>query len=298
MRRITLPLAALAACAACARVVAHLPNAPTASPAASASGDLAPPPGKTDTPDQAAGERLFLETRFAQFFFQSLPATPAPSDYNASLLRGDPVVATSVSVFEDFPGPFAGKSINCRSCHLVDDLQQMPAPNGRNYSDYFTAGVRNYSDFARRSPIPSRTDGATVTPRNSPTLVSATVPRTTPFFLHFDGEFATSADLIRATYTGRNFGWLPAEASTAVAHFAAVIRNDDGAGDLAATFSAGLPYSVILAGTDPRIPRSALIDPRYRIDVNDPAVSDSAVLDAAVQLVVAYLDSLRFKTDP
>jgi len=102
MRRIGLLLVVFVLCASCARVVSHLPSAPAlASTAAPASTDLAPPPGKTDTPNQAAGERLFLETRFAQFFFQHLTASPAPSDYNKPLAQGDPVVARSVSVFEN-----------------------------------------------------------------------------------------------------------------------------------------------------------------------------------------------------
>ena len=44
--------------------------------------------------------------------------------------------------------PFKGMSINCRSCHFVDDL--LTASGG---------GMRTYADFAQRSPIPARADG-------------------------------------------------------------------------------------------------------------------------------------------
>jgi len=57
------------------------------------------------------------------------------------------------------PDPFAGQGINCRNCHLVDDVKDTPG-----------GGNRSYADFARRSPVPARDDGRTVTPRNSPSL--------------------------------------------------------------------------------------------------------------------------------
>src|SRR6185295_11687879 len=152
------------------------------------------PPGEepAEVPDPAevqAGERLFLETRFAQFFFAN-----AGGDPNAALAAGDPVMDDTRGVLEDFVGPFKGKSMNCRACHLVDEHAASPG-----------GGVRTYADFARRSPIPDRGDGKTVTPRNSPPLVNSSIDRTTPFFFHFDGEFSTLADLVRGTLTGRNF---------------------------------------------------------------------------------------------
>lgn len=50
-------------------------------------------------------------------------------------------------------------------------------------------------------------------------------------------------DLVEGTMTGRNFGWLPDEHATALAHIADVIRNDDGRDALAAEFGA-FPYRV------------------------------------------------------
>jgi hypothetical protein len=85
------------------------------------------------------------------------------------------------------------------------------------------AGNRTYADFARRSLLPEREDGLTVTPRNSPPLVNATLGRKN-FLLHFDGEFATLEDLVRETLLGRNFGWLPNERRQALRHIAKVIH--------------------------------------------------------------------------
>ena len=98
--------------------------------------------------------------------------------------------------------PFAGKSMNCRACHLVDES---PDPG--------TTGTRTYADFARPQPDPAdRGDGRTHTPRNSPPLVNASLARDGDFFLHYDGEFPSAEDLVVGTFTGRNFGWLPTSA--------------------------------------------------------------------------------------
>ena len=160
-----------------------------------------------DPAEVAVGERLFLETRFAQFF------AAHSADVNASLPAGDPVVDRVVTTEGSVPGPFAGQAVNCRSCHLVDDVRGVAG-----------AGSRAYADFARRSPVPARDDGQLTAVRNAPSLVNATLPRAGGVLLHFDGEFPTTADLVRATLTGRNLGWLPAEHAQAVAHVARVIR--------------------------------------------------------------------------
>jgi len=233
----------------------------------------------TDPPEVQLGERLFLETRFAQFF-----SAHSTGDVNAPLAAGDPVMDDSATTGDPLPGPFRGQSMNCRACHLVDELQ-----------DEAGGGVRTYNDFARRSPVPARGDQATMTARNSPPLVGSTLRRDVPFMLHFDGEFPTTADLVRGTLTGRNFGWLPTEGAMAVAHIAAVIRNDDGTGELASEFEGSLPYRVAFLGTDPSIPAAVRIPPQYRIDVTQ--ASDAQVLDAVAQLVAAYVESLLFSTD-
>jgi hypothetical protein len=213
---------------------------------------------ENDPPAVVLGERLFLETRFAQAFFAvSGAAVNAPG-------ANDPVMDVSVTLGAPLPGPFTGESMNCRACHLVDEL-----------GDALGGGVRTYGDFARRSPVPYRDEDAqTMTPRNSPPLVNATLPRSGGFFLHFDAEFASTPDLLRGTFTGRNFGWLPPEQRDAVAHLANVIRGDDGRGALARDFG-GLPYRVVLAGTDPAIPPEFRLPPELRLDVE--SASDESI---------------------
>src|SRR5262245_53462606 len=88
-----------------------------------------------DPPEVALGERLFLETRFAQFFFAR-----SQGDANFVLTEGDPVLASSQTIeSHNFPGPFAGLSMSCRACHLVAEQNNL----GR--------GHRTYADYSRRS---------------------------------------------------------------------------------------------------------------------------------------------------
>jgi cytochrome c peroxidase len=223
-----------------------------------------------DPPEVQIGERLFLETRFAQYFAAHMTAINAP------LAVGDPVLDTLPTSDGPLPGPFAGQSMNCRNCHLLDD----------------TAGAqtRTYCDYSRQSLVPLREDGQVHTPRNTPTLVNVLLPRAVPFFLHFDGEFTTPEDLVIGTMTGRNFGWLPPESAQAVAHIARVIREDDGSGDLARQY--GGAYSVVLAGTDPSIPAELRLPAEYRIDV--ASASDGDILAAIAKLITAYMQSLTF----
>jgi hypothetical protein len=111
---------------------------------------------------------------------------------------------------------------------------------------------------------------------------------------HLDGEFATLEDLTRATYIGRNFGWLADEEGAAMANLARVVRGDDGNGDLAGDFG-GLSYATVLAGTDDSIPEEFRIPPEFRIDVTQ--ASDRAILDAVAKLVAAYVRQLEFQRD-
>lgn len=240
-----------------------------------------------DPPEVAIGERLFLETRFAQFFFAN-----SPGDVNAPLAGGDPVVDTTVTTRGSLPGPFAGASMNCRACHLVDEQANATATPPAQGDRTVGGGNRTYADFARRSPVPGREDGMLTAPRNSPPLVNASLARA-EFLLHFDGEFATLEDLIKETFLGRNFGWLPRERAAAVAHIARVIREDDGAGDLAR--SSGGPYAVVLEGTDPAIPPGFQLPPEFRLVVH--AATDTQILDAVARLVAAYVRSLEFSRD-
>lgn len=225
--------------------------------------------------EQLFGERLFLETRFAQFF-----ASHFDGDVNHPLAEGDPTVArTEVLNGTSYDGPFVGKSINCRSCHLVEE-----------FAFYDGAGSRTYSDFVQRSPVPARGDPHKVTTRNAMNMVDSFLDRPTGMFLHADGEFVTPDSLVKATFTGRNFGWQISEHDQAVAHIAKVIREDDGSDRLGIIY--GGSYSKLLLGTAPDIPEYAHLPESYRLDVSK--ASDGKIFDAVTQLVSAYLVSLEF----
>lgn len=227
------------------------------------------------------GDRLFFDTRFAQYFFAH-----NRGDVNAPLEKGDPLVDKVPAVDRSaLPGPFRGKSMSCRQCHLGDDFIQSKPLAGRTYVD-----------FSRRSPIPERGDGLVSTPRNSPSMVNFGLPREAPVLLHFDGEFATAEDLTIASFTGRNFGWLPEEERIAVAHIARVIREDNGTNPryVIGPDRKGIPYRVIMLGTDPGLPSYFQVPEQYRIDVME--ASDDEVLQAMAKFMHAYMDSIRFGT--
>lgn len=132
------------------------------------SSSSAPPSvAATGTPGAEAdvGERLFVKTRFAQAFKAYLDSG---ENVNDSLPVGDPVMNRSETTGPGvgLPGPFAGLSMNFRACHLVDEHVGISG-----------GGMRTYTDFALRSPIPARGDGKRTAPRNSPPLVNASLDR-------------------------------------------------------------------------------------------------------------------------
>lgn len=229
--------------------------------------------------EQAVGERLFLETRFAQAFKVFVDNGGNVNDPNAGDAVVDTVETVTVGAPID-PGPFKGLSMNCRACHMVDDV--LTAPGG---------GMRTYADFARRSPIPARADGKTHAPRNSPALVNSTLDRTGGVLFHFDTEFNSMEDLVAATFTGRNFGWLPGERAQAIAHVARVVKGDDGSGDLAQQFD-GLSYQVLFTGANPAIPDEFRLPPQFRAFVGSG--TDQEIFDAVVRVVAAYVNGLLF----
>ena len=227
--------------------------------------------------EQAVGERLFLETRFAQAFKVFLDNGGDINDPNA----GDAVVNTVETLGAPIdPGPFKGLSMNCRACHMVGDVLTVPG-----------GGMRTYADFARRSPIPARADGKTHAPRNSPALVNSTLDRPGGVLFHFDAEFNSMEDLVAATFTGRNFGWLPGEKAQAIAHLARVVRGDDGSGDLAQQFD-GLSYRLLFTGTNAAIPDEFKLTPQFRAFIGSG--TDQEIFDAVVKVVAAYVNGLLF----
>ena len=229
--------------------------------------------------EQNIGERLFVETRFAEYFAANMTGVNAP------LAAGDPAVSQVQNAHTGpMPGPFAGESINCRSCHFVVEFQGVTG-----------AGNRTYADFTSRSVLPLPMNGFTTTPRNSMQMVGSLQPHSGPTFLHFDGEFTDPADLVRTTLTGRNFGWAPDQGQQAVAHIATVIRQDDGKNVPANEYGCDLSYSVIFLGTDPNIPADCRLPLQYRLDVSK--ATDDQIVDDIAQMIGQYMGGLLFKQD-
>lgn len=236
-----------------------------------------PPPTGTAGAEEAVGERLFLDTRFARTFKLFLDGGGTVND---PLPAGDPVMAETQTTGQPLPGPFAGQSMNCRACHLVDE-----------HVDTTGGGMRTYTDFARRSPVPQGPDGKATAPRHSPPLVGASVDRPVGTLFHFDGEFATMEDLVAATFTGRNFGWMPGQKAEAIQHMARVIREDDGLGDLAQQFD-GQSYRILFSGTDAAIPEDFQLTSDFRVNVGSG--TDEEIFNAVVRVVTAYVRGLTF----
>ena len=224
------------------------------------------------------GERLFLDTRFAKFFFEHM------TGYNAALASGDAVVATVMNPAGNMAGPFAGKSINCRSCHFVTEFQGVA-----------NAGNRTYADFTTRSPLPVSQNGFDTTPRNAMQMVNSFRRDGGTQFLHFDGEFASGEDLVVGTITGRNFGWGPEDYTVALHHIANVIRNDDGSDQLAADRSNGLSYGILFKGTDARITPDILLPASQRVDVR--TATDVQIVSEVALCMAQYFKDLQFKHD-
>jgi hypothetical protein len=187
--------------------------------------------------EDSIGERLFLDTRFAQFFALNMTGVNQP------LPTGDPAMDLVFTMTGTLPGPFAGQSINCRSCHFVTEFQGVSGGGNRTYSDYTT-----------RSPLPRTVNSFDHTPRNSMQMVGSLQPHDGPTFLHFDGEFATPVDLVASTMTGRNFGWAPDQHAQALAHIARIIREDDGSDQLAKTVLSAIRTANYFSAPIPEFP--------------------------------------------
>lgn len=224
------------------------------------------------------GERLFLDTRFAKFFFQHM------KDYNTPLSAGDSIVANVPNGSGSLPGPFAGNSINCRSCHFVTEFQGVAG-----------AGNRTYADFTTRSLLPETLNGYITTPRNAQQMVGTFRTDGGLQFLHFDGEFNSGEDLVIGTMAGRNFGWDASEYYLAIHHIAQVIRNDNGSDQLAADRSNGLSYGVLFKGADTRITSDILLPASQRIDV--ATATDMQIVQEVALCIAQYFKDLQFKQD-
>ncbi|HVZ84687.1 MAG TPA: hypothetical protein VG893_13520 [Terracidiphilus sp.] len=222
------------------------------------------------------GERLFLDTRFGEYFATHMTGVNDP------LAVGDPVVNTVQDGSYTLPGPFAGQAINCRSCHFVTEFQGVAH-----------AGNRTYADFTTRSPIPRVINGYDHTPRNAMQMVGSL--QNGAQLLHFDGEFATPEALVEGTLIGRNFGWDPTQQAQAIAHIAQVIREDDGSSQLAADRTNGLSYGTLFLGTDARIPSDLKLPVAQRLDVT--TATDQQILDEVALCISTYMRDLLFQQD-
>ncbi|HVV47568.1 MAG TPA: hypothetical protein VHC72_20295, partial [Bryobacteraceae bacterium] len=78
------------------------------------------------------GEALFLDTRFNEYFETHMTGVNDP------LATGDPVVNQVQTSNGPMPGPLAGQSINCRSCHFVTEFQDVKGAGNRTYADFTT----------------------------------------------------------------------------------------------------------------------------------------------------------------
>ena len=86
--------------------------------------------------EQQVGERLFVETRFAEYFAAHMTGVNDP------LAVGDPVVSQVQTTSQCFPAPSrANRSTAARATLL--EFQGVPG-----------AGNRTYADFTTRSPLP------------------------------------------------------------------------------------------------------------------------------------------------
>ncbi len=220
-----------------------------------------------DSAEIAIGERLFLETRFAQAYY----ANPG---------QEDPALRFTPTMDQPLRGPFAGKTMNCRACHMVDEHLE-------------ETGMRTYADFTHNSLVPDRKDGNHLTPRNSMSLVNISVASKHGILFHFDGQFNSMEDLVRATLSGRNYGWLADESEQAIKHIANIIRSDEGNNDLGKEF--GGSYQRVLTGSAKDIPAEFRLPEEYRLDV--AKASDQQIFDAVANLITAYVNDLNFATD-
>lgn len=229
-----------------------------------------------DPAEVSIGERLFLETRFAHAYY-------------ANPNKADPVMDRTITVNKSLKSPFAGKTMNCRACHMADEHKDAP-----------TAGMRSYADYAKRPPVPKRADGAQTSGRNSMSMVNISIPHQSQLnkeqqgaTFHFDGEFNSMEDLVRATFTGRNFGWLTGEDKLAIQHIAKIIREDNGQGELAQEF--GGAYAKVLKSTDKNLAKEFKLPTEYRLDV--ATASDKQIFNMVAKLVSAYVSNLSFQVD-
>jgi hypothetical protein len=236
------------------------------------------------TPDFLLGKRLFRETRFGHFYMVN-----SNGNVNATLSSGEPLVNDEVNASGNpptLPDPMKGTAVNCMQCHL-----------GEQDANVAGGGPRVFNDFAVHSPIPSRSDDpltAFTTPRNAPVIAGAMLHGDVDQVLHYDGQFGPMQDLVVGTLSGRNFGWLPTEGSTALHQVAQVIRGDNGQNALAESFSGGMKYADLFQCSN-KVKASYRLSSKYCIELS--TASDADVVNDVGAVMSAYLGALNFAKD-
>ena len=210
--------------------------------------------------EMGIGARLFVETGFSA---HSASAFMSPGSHNRALVR----------------------TTSCQSCHFNSGLSFSAAKHAFR-------GARDVNPIAIRFTL--RSDSHALVSRNSPVVVDGLETGSTYRLLHFDGEFASPESLVKESFLGRNFGWLPEERMEAIRHFARVIRDDRGGSEV--DFREGrLPYTVLLRGTDPATPDDSRLPKEFRCDPD--TATDEEILDACSRLVVEFMRTLQFSRD-
>ena len=229
---------------------------------------------------QNIGERLFVETRFAEYFAvefdrRQRDRSPRAIRWSARCRTFTPARCPAFRrAIDQLPLlPLRGR-ISGRAGRRQSHLRRFhhPQPVAASYE-------RLHHNAPQRDA-----DGRLAAVASGPT------------FLHFDGEFTDPADLVETTLTGRNFGWGPAQGQQAIAHIAAVIRGDNGNNTPAAEYGCNLSYSKILLGTDPTIPADCKLPAQYRLDVASRHATIRSSDDVSA-MIAQYMYGLLFKQD-
>ena len=133
------------------------------------------------------GERLFLKTRFAEFFHRNFDG-----NVNHPLLSGNPTSAQLSTPAGPINGPFAGKSTSCRSCHLVDDASGASTSTYGDYARRLRDAGEGLRIFLREPPADPRVRAVRVGNR----LTCHAPPHFTDFALHNTGASQDEYDSI------------------------------------------------------------------------------------------------------
>lgn len=230
------------------------------------------------------GKRLFRDTRFGHFY-----ALNSNGDVNATLRSGEPLVASEVNASGSpptLPDPMRGTAVNCMQCHL--GTQDANVPGG---------GARAFTDFATRSPVPSRFDDPaqeSLAPRNAATIVDSALHGDVDLALDGDGEYGALQALVAETLTGREFGWLATEQSQAQHQVAQVVRGDNGKNSLATDLSGGATYRELFECSK-QVPPQYQLPRQYCLAV--ATASDADIVNDVAAVMSSYLDGLHFAKD-